>query len=85
MQLTIKAVETNFTHLFFSLTDQVTIYFLTALSNGTKNKIYGKDVRHISIPHYEGLSLKCIAEFCNQYEYVGDYLPDGKELEKVPR
>ena len=80
-----EAIMIALPHTFFTHLDQVTIYFLSALSNGTKKKIYGKDVRHISIPHYEGLSLKCIAEFCNQYDYIGDYLPDGKELQKVPR
>ena len=56
-----KFLVVAYPHLIFSLADQVTIYFLNELSNGTKKIIYGKDVRHISIPHYEGLTLKDIA------------------------
>ena len=30
--------------------EQVTIYFLKDLISGKKKKIYGKDVRHVTIP-----------------------------------
>ena len=43
--------------------DQVTIYFLKDLVSGAKKKIYGKEVRHISIPQYKGLTINDIAAF----------------------
>ena len=54
--------------LFSYLLEQITIYFLKDLMCGKKKKIYGKDVRHISIPHYEGLAIKDIANFVNQFK-----------------
>ena len=33
-----------------NLIEQVTIYFLKVLISGKKKKIYGKDVRHVTIP-----------------------------------
>ena len=45
----------------------------------------GKDVRHIAIPQYQGLTINDIAVFTNRYGSVGAYLPDGKEIQKVPK
>ena len=47
------------------------------LISGDKKSIKAKDVRHISIPSYEGLTLNDIAKFVNEYGEVGAYLPDG--------
>ena len=63
----------------------MTIYFLKDLISGKKKRVLGKDVRHIAIPQYEGLSINDIAAFVNQYGSVGDYLPDGGEIKKVPK
>ena len=52
--------------MFLSL-EQVTIYFLKDLVSGKKKRIYGQDVCHITIPSYEGLSIKDIATFTNKY------------------
>ena len=45
----------------------------------------GKEVRHIAIPQYENLTIEKIAIFVNKYGNVIDYLPDGKEIQKVPK
>ena len=45
----------------------------------------GKDVRHITIPQYKGLNINDIAAFTNKYGTVGSYLPDGNEIQKVPK
>ena len=42
-------------------------------------------MRHIAIPQYQGLTISDIATFTNQYGTVGNYLPDGKEIQKVPK
>ena len=75
----------KFLTILFHTADQVTIYFLKALISGEKKRIYGPDVRHITIPAYEGLALKDIALFSNQHPQVNDYLHDGKEVMKMPK
>jgi len=48
--------------------------------------ILSKEAAHISVPHYEKLTLETIREFCQQHENEIDrYLPDGRELHKVNR
>ena len=58
----------------------MTIYFLKDLISGKKKRIKGKDVRHVTIPQYDNLSIKEIAEFVAPYNTVGHYLPDEKEI-----
>ena len=45
----------------------------------------GKDVRHITIPQYKSLKIEKIAEFVSPYNKVGQYLPDPKEIPKLPK
>ena len=41
-------------------------------------------MRHISVPQYEGLSLRHIAEWCTgNYPEVFDYMPDAQDMHKV--
>ena len=42
-------------------------------------------MRHVTIPQYEGLNLAVIANFVTQHANVQPYLPDGKEINKVPK
>ena len=58
----------------------MTIYFLKDLISGAKTAVYGPEVRHVTIPQYEGLGIKDIAEFVKTKAVVYPYLPDGKEL-----
>ena len=48
--------------------------------SGTKTPIFGPDVRHVTIPQYEGLGIQDIANFVNTKANVLPFLPDGKEL-----
>ena len=73
------------TNLFSLFSEQVTIYFLKDLMSGTKTPIYGPDVRHVTIPQYEGLGIQDIANFVNTRANVLPFLPDGKELSKTPK
>ena len=70
-------------YLFYK--ENVTIYFLKDLVRGVKKKIIGKDVRHIAIPQYENLTIKHIADFVAPYHVIHDYLPEEKEIAKVPK
>ena len=48
--------------------------------------VKAKDVRHIQVPQYEGLSLKHIADFLNNgQQKVWDYMPDRQEIHKVSK
>ena len=76
------AVDAN---VFLPAYEQVTIYFLKDLISGTKKPIYGNQVRHVTIPQYEGLTLNDIADFVTKHANVQPYLPDGKEIQKVPK
>ena len=71
--------------IFVLFADQVTIYFLKDQVSGRKKRIYGPNVQHITIPAYEGLTLKDIAEFAQDHPQVNDYLPDGKEVMKMSK
>ena len=43
-------------------------------------------MRHISVPHYESLSLEKITEYCRQQPNdIHNYMPDRLEVHKVPR
>ena len=49
-------------------------------------EILAKEVRHISVPHYENLSLEKIQAFTKtQHIDIDSYMPDPKELPKVSR
>ena len=51
-----------------------------------RTEILSKEAAHISVPHYEKLTLETIREFCQQHENEIDrYLPDSRELHKVSR
>ena len=48
--------------------------------------IKSEDVKHITVPQYEGLALKHIGGFLeNGHQHVYSYLPDQQELSKVPK
>lgn len=49
-------------------------------------KIFGKDVKHIHVPQYEGLTVKDILKFGRQYVDVNKCFPSvEKEIFKLPR
>lgn len=48
--------------------------------------IKAKDVRHISVPQYEGLALKHISAFLNNgQQHLFQYMPDQQEVRKVSK
>ena len=72
----------------------VTIYFLKDLITGKKkgkcsicdSPVIPMDrVVHIHVPSYENLALKLIYAFFEQHRNVLKFLPEGKELLKVPK
>ena len=71
-------------HLCLSI-ENITIYFLKDLMSGRKKRIKGQNVKWISIPQYKGLTIDKIAAFVAPKNVVADYLPDVKELPKLPK
>ena len=53
--------------------------------SGKKKKIKGKDVRNVTIPQYENLTIDAIAKFVAPYNAVGHYLPEPSEIPKLPK
>ena len=52
---------------------------------GRKRKILGKEVRHIAIPQYEELTISKISDFVEPHHIIHLYLPDPKEIPKIPK
>ena len=52
-----------------------------------KKKLYFKsdDIKHLACPHYKGLSIEEILEYSKGDERVAKYLPDERDIVKVPR
>ena len=44
-----------------------------------------RNVAKVYVPHYEGLAVKDIMNFVGVNSLAKEYLPDGKELDKIPR
>ena len=65
----------------------VTIFHLRDQMNGKKGYIKATDVKILTVPHYEELSIgKILAWTCLNHREVRDkYLPNVKELSKMPR
>jgi len=64
----LKSIPFPDADLILLLPEQVTIYFLKELISGAKKKIYGKEVRHCTIPQYDNLTIDAIAKFVAPYE-----------------
>ncbi len=77
--------QISLTPILTILSENVTIYFLKDLASGKKKRIKGKNVKWIAIPQYKGLTIDKIAAFVAPKNIVADYLPDVKELPKLPK
>jgi hypothetical protein len=66
--------------------DSVTIWHCRDLASGKRRRIYGKDVKHLNVPQYEGLTIKDMLKFGNNFDSVKESLPSvEKEVDKLPR
>ena len=66
--------------------DVVTIYHLRDLAAGKRTKIHCDDVKVLTIPHYEGLTISTMLKFAEAYPAVGQALPaEPREVLKLPR
>ena len=53
--------------------------------SGKKKRIKGDAVQWIAIPQYESLTIDKIAAFVAPHGVVADYLPETKEISKLPK
>ena len=66
--------------------DNVTVWHLRDLACSKRRRIYGKDVKHLMVPQYEGLAIRHLLAFGGDYESVVLSLPSvQKEVLKMPR
>ena len=72
-------------NVFLPPFENVTVWHLRDIQSGAKKRIKSADVKHINVPQFEGLSIKDMQTFAEQYPGVSRYLPIEKEAEKLPR
>ena len=65
--------------------DTVTIFHLKDLMGYKEKRIKSVDIKHISIPCFEGLYIKDLLKFGLQYKNVIESLPPENEIPKLPR
>ena len=63
-----------------------TIDHLREVASNKRKVIYAKDVKHISIPHFEGLKIEAMLDWARQYPEVLRALPsEEREIKKLHR
>lgn len=66
--------------------DNVTIWHLKYLAADGQARIKAKDIMHINVPHFEGLTLKEMKKYGDMYPQVIKCLPqERKEWDTLPR
>ena len=66
--------------------DSCTVWHMHDLCCGKRRRIQGKDVKHLHVPQYEGLAIKDMLEFGNNFDSVRESLPSVEnEVLKMPR
>ena len=43
------------------------------------------NVKTITVPFYENLTVKSMWSYASEHEQVNEYLPDGKDRDELPR
>ena len=65
--------------------DHVTIWHLRDLLSGKRSKILAKNVKHISVPQFEGLKIEAMLNYAWGFDEVMKAFPvSRKEQEKLP-
>ena len=63
----------------------INIYFMKMILSSKRKAIKNKDIRWLTVPQYEELTTGKILEFCAEYQGVGEYLPEPKDIPALPR
>ena len=71
---------------YLSSYETMTIYHLKELMAGTRTRIHADRVKHITVPHYEGLKVEAMFEWAAQFPEVMKAFPVTlREREDLPR
>lgn len=70
---------------YLSSYDTVTVYFCKDLITGKKKYIKCDQVKYMFVPQYESLSIERILEKAQQWLEVWNYLPDERDIHRLPR
>lgn len=74
------------TNTYLPAIDNVTIWHLRDLAQGTRRRIPSQEVQHVAVPQFKGLAIKDMLEYASMFPEVETALPSGeKETEKLPR
>ena len=66
--------------------DCITMWFLRDLAARRKKIIKGHEAKHLTVPHFEKLTIEEFLKFVSDYPFATMCLPDRKqELDKLPR
>lgn len=66
--------------------DCLTMWFLRDLAAGKKKAIKGTEIKHLTVPQFEKLTIDEFLKFASDYPFATMCLPDRKqELDKLPR
>ena len=72
--------------VYLSSYDTMTVWHLRDLAAGKRRIIKGKDVKHLSVPQFEGLTIKEFLTYANDKPEVLRALPLVQlEIMKLPR
>ena len=63
----------------------ISIWHLKDLLAGKKTITKSKEIKHITIPQFDGLTFETIIEYAESYDEVMEKFPIKRELEKYPR
>ena len=63
----------------------VNIYFMKALLSRKKRALKNDQVKHLSVPQYETLTISKILDFAAAYPVVEDFLPEPRDIPMLPR
>ena len=66
--------------------DAITIWHLRDIAAGKKKYIKATEVKHIAVPHFEGLTFDTMLHNAKKHPAFDKFLPaEAREVEKLPR
>ena len=63
----------------------VTIYFLRDLLAGKRKHFTSDKIHRLALPYYDTLSIQAMLEFAGKYPKVLEYLPEDRDIDRLPR
>ncbi len=73
-------------HSYVPPYDTVTVWHLRDLASNARTRILAEKIKHINVPHFEGITIDTIYEYAKMYPAVMKCLPESEdETKKMPR